>query len=111
MIDHDPQHIKTAIVKWLELLEVNEKNIPSFLYSIHSTEQIPYFFYIHKIIIAVPIFIFCKFLYKNLNNYFHKPKPVLEIIYDNGRYNEYKNIQVNSEYDIKTPIYNLYCLQ
>lgn len=69
MVDHEPQHIKPSIVKWLECLEVNEKNIPTFLYSIHSTEQIPYFYYIDKILTLVPIFILIYFIYHKVKNY------------------------------------------
>ena len=69
MIDHDPQNIKTSIVKWLELFGVNEKNIPSFLYSVHNTEHIAFFYYIHKIIIVILIFIFTKFIYNKVRNY------------------------------------------
>lgn len=70
IVDHNPQDIKPSIVKWLKLLEVNEKNIPSFLYSIYSTEQILYFYYIHKILILVPIFILTKFIYNKVKNYY-----------------------------------------
>jgi hypothetical protein len=41
-----------------------------------------------------------------LSNYFDKP--VLEIIYDNGRYNKRKNIQIKATYDIKMPIHNCF---
>jgi len=70
MVDHEPQTIKPAIVKWLELLEVSEKNIPSFLYSLYSSEQIPYFYYIDKIFTWVPIFILTHFIYNKVKNYY-----------------------------------------
>jgi hypothetical protein len=67
MLNNNPEDLKPAIVKWLRFL-VSEENLPSFLYSIHSSEQIPFFVYIHKIIVVTVIAYFFYFMLKKVKN-------------------------------------------
>jgi hypothetical protein len=68
MLNNNPEDLKPAIVKWLRFL-VSEENLPSFLYSIHGSEQIPFFVYIHKTIVIILVVYFFYFILKKVKNY------------------------------------------
>jgi hypothetical protein len=70
-------------------------------------ESIPLFYRIPIILFAILCVLLIFWLVVWISDRFTNPV-VLEIIYDNGKYNKRKNVRITATYNIATPIHNCF---